>query len=131
MEAVMVMWKWLNDNSGALGVVLVLIPLTWAIFSYLSVKKQELKERRFQVYHKLIQNLVEREDPELPMKLDRQIAIIFELRNFKEYFPVTLRILNGLKESWQEYGPEKKRGRLYAELDFAIKHIEKSSKCSG
>ena len=124
METVIAIWKWFNDNGGALGVVLVLIPLAWAIFTYLSVKKQELKERRFEAYHKLIQKLVERENPDLPMLLDRQIAIVFELRNFKEYFPVTLRIMKGLKETWAEYGPKEKRSRLHTELDLAIEHIE-------
>ncbi|MNG37384.1 hypothetical protein D3C84_1247180 [compost metagenome] len=59
------------------------------------------------------------------MRLDRQIAVVFELRNFKEYFPVTLRIFKGLKESWAEYGPEEKRERLHEELDLAITYIEK------
>src|SRR5690242_20380693 len=118
------LWKWLNDNGSALGVVLVLVPLAWATFTYLSVRRQELRERRFEAYHKLIQNLVERENPDLPMRLDRQIAIVFELRNFKEYFPVTLRIMKGLKETWAEYGPLEKRKRLHTELDLAIEYIE-------
>ena len=125
MEIIATFWKWINDNGSGLGVVLVLIPLAWAVFTYLSVKRQELKERRFQAYHKLIQSLVERDRPEISMRLDRQIAIVFELRNFKEYFPVTLRIFKGLKESWAESGPDKKRERLHEELDLAIAHIEK------
>jgi hypothetical protein len=58
------------------------------------------------------------------MKLDRQIAVVFELRNFKEYFPVTLRILKGLRNDWQDYGPESKRNRLLQEIDESIKFIE-------
>ena len=54
------------------------------------------------------------------MRLDRQIAVIFELRNFKEYFPVTLRILRGLKKSWTGYGPKEKRNRLHEELNETI-----------
>ena len=63
----------------------------------LSIKGADQRERHFLAYHKLIQQLVEREEPDQPMRIDRQIAVIFELRNFKEYFPVTLRILRGLK----------------------------------
>lgn len=37
METIAAIWKWLNDNGGALGVVVVLIPLAWAIFTYLSI----------------------------------------------------------------------------------------------
>lgn len=59
------------------------------------------------------------------MGLDRQIAIIFELRKFKEYFPVILRILRGLRTSWTDYGPEDKRSRLHEELDESIGYIER------
>ncbi len=125
MDFVSLAWKWLNDNAGAVGVVLAVVPLVWATYTYLSIKKQEQKERHFLAYHKLIQQLVEREDPNQPMRLDRQIAVIFELRNFKEYFPVTLRILRGLKESWADYRPKDKRNRLHEELDESISYIER------
>jgi len=125
METIALVWKWLNNNAGALGVALIVIPLAWSAYTYLSIKKQDLRERRFIAYHKLIQQLVEREDPNQPMRLDRQIAVIFELRNFKEYFPVTLRILRGLKESWADYGPKEKRNRLHEELDESISFIER------
>lgn len=124
MEIISSVWNWLNTNSGALSVVLVLIPMAWAVFTYLSVKKQELRERRFRAYHQLVKDLVERQHPDRPMKLDRQIAIIYELRNFREYFQVSLRILKGLKETWTESGPDVKRDRLHEEIDLAIKYIE-------
>ncbi|MES2154080.1 MAG: hypothetical protein V4510_03005 [bacterium] len=117
-------WKWLDDNGPALAVILAFVPLAWATSSYLSVKRQELRERRFAAFHQLIQKLVEPENPNLPMKLDRQVAIVFELRNFKEYYPVTLRIFKGLRETWAEQGPERKRARLDAELELAIDYIE-------
>ena len=125
MEIIYIVWKWANDNAGALGIVLVVIPLAWTVYTYLTIKKQDLKERRFIAYHKLIQQLVERENPDQPMRLDRQIAIVFELRNFEEYFDVTLRILRGLKESWADYGPKEKRNRLREELDESIRYIER------
>lgn len=61
------------------------------------------------------------------MRLDRQVAVVFELRSLDAYHPVTLRILKGLKEDWSnaEYGPLQKRGRLLAEIDLAIEHISK------
>lgn len=59
------------------------------------------------------------------MMLDRQIAIVFELRDFKAYYPVSLRILKGLKEAWADYGSEDQRKRLLEELDLAIGHISK------
>ncbi len=113
----------MTTNATTLGVVLGAIPTIWAIVQYILNKRAEEKRLDFETYHKLIKQLVEREDPNLPMKLDRQIAIIFELRGFKHYFPVTLRILRGLKLDWADYGPADKRARLFEELDLAIAYI--------
>ncbi|MBB3063293.1 hypothetical protein [Microbulbifer rhizosphaerae] len=118
-------WSWLGKNKDQLALLIAVVPIAWAAIQYLWAKKQEIKHRQFETYHGLIKSLVQREDPSQPMMLDRQIAIIFELRNYKSYFPVSLRILKGLKESWTEYGPEEKRSRLQAELDESIKYIER------
>jgi hypothetical protein len=118
-------WQWLTDNGTALGVILALIPIAWAAIQYIIIKKAEDRRVRFTTFHNLIKLLVERENPNEPMRLDRQIAIIYELRDFKHYFPVTLRILKGLKSDWDSYGPPDKRKRLMEELDLAIEHIEK------
>lgn len=53
METAELIWTWLNDNASALGIVLVVIPLAWTAYTYLSIKKQDLKERRFLAYHKI------------------------------------------------------------------------------
>jgi hypothetical protein len=121
------LWKWLSDNGTAIGVVLAAIPLLWAVVQYIRIKRAEDRRIQFTTFHDLIKQLVEREDPNQPMRLDRQIAVIFELRarTFKRYYPVTLRILEGLKNDWEAYGPEDKRKRLMQELDLAIAHLKK------
>ncbi len=121
---------WLNENSAALnvilaalGVILVLLPILWSIFSYINVKKKEAKIYQFETYHGLIKQLVEPDEPDEPKYIDRQVAVIFELRNFRKYYPATLRILQGLKENeaWSKYP------RLNQELDLTIKFINKKS----
>ena len=72
------------------------------------------------MFHKLIKELVEPSPESKTMKLDRQVAIVFELQNYKRYYPVILRILRGLKISWDK--PEFKR--LLDEIDITIKYIE-------
>ena len=125
-------WKWLNDNGGALGVIVgvlvvvaTLLPILWAAVQYIKIKRADERRLQFTTYHSLVKQLVERENPDQPMRLDRQIAVIFELRTFKRYFPVTLRILKGLKEDWSDYGPADKRKRLMEELDLAIVDLER------
>ena|SRR5690554_2748945 len=117
-------WTWLGENKDQIAIIAAIIPIVWASVQYLWAKKQEIRHRQFETYHSLIKFLVQREDPNQPMMLDRQIAIIFELRNYKSYFPVSLRILKGLKESWSDYGPKDKRSRLHDELDESIRYIE-------
>lgn len=118
-------WSWISTNAPTLGIFLGAIPTIWAIIQYILNKRAEEKRLQFETFHKLIKQLVEREDPNQPMRLDRQIAIIFELRDFKHYFPVTLRILKGLKIDWADYGPVDKRYRLMEEIDLAITFIAK------
>ena len=85
-------------------------------------KIKELKHQRFLAYHGLIDDLVDSGEP----KADRQIAIIFELRNFKDYHEVTIRTLEGLKIFWgksEKLTTEVKR-QLLAEIDHTIKYCE-------
>jgi hypothetical protein len=118
-------WSWITSNTTALGVLLSAAPPLGAIIQYILNKRSEANRQQFETYHSLIKQLVEREDPTQPMRLDRQIAVVYELKNFKRYFPVTLRILRGLKIDWVDYGPIDKRTRLLDELEIAIDFISK------
>ncbi len=119
-------WDWLGNNSGQLAILVAAIPIAWAAVRYLRLQRAVLKHRRFETYHELVKRLVQREDPNQPMMLDRQIAIVFELRNFKEYYPLTIRILAGLKNSWRDYGSEGERERLMNEIQYTIEYISKA-----
>jgi len=119
--------NWLSQNAAGLGVLLGAGPALWAVVQFILVRRAEQKKHRFETYHNLIKQLVDRENPDQPKKLDRQIAVVFELRDFKHYFPVSLRILKGLRGDWSDgsYGPEGKRDRLLEEIDLAIEYMQK------
>jgi len=122
------LWKWVNDNAGALGLIFVVIPLAWTVWQYLKLKRQELRAERFKTYHELVKQLVEPEEKGKPKMLDRQLAVVFELRCFPEYFEPSLRIIKGLRQDWSyNFGPEDKRNRLMEEMDATIKHIDNKS----
>jgi hypothetical protein len=91
---------------------------SWAAFTWALQSRNDRRNKEFEIYHKLIKDLVEPADEKQPMRLDRQIAIIFELRRFTFYRPVTKRILAGLRKSWANQD-----GRLLEEMDFAIKDM--------
>ena len=92
--------KYLTDNwDKILGVLIAYFSLVLPIYKFLQDKRKEERNKGFENYHKLIDELVGGQ-PGRQVMLDRQIAIIFELRHFSEYYPVTSRILAGLKTAW-------------------------------
>jgi hypothetical protein len=55
------------------------------------------------------------------MKLDRQVAVVFELRHFPRYYEVTRRILTALKHAW---GSQPQWSRLVEEIDLTLAHVK-------
>lgn len=105
----------------------VLVPLAFQVWTYLDQKKRELKDRRFEIYHRLIRELVGASN-ERPF-LDHQIAIVFELRNFPEYAEVTERILSGLKEGWSKDSQQTDANkRLISEIDLTLEFLKASKR---
>jgi hypothetical protein len=122
------MWRWLNDNAGSLSLILGILTIGWAVWRYLALKRQELRSERFTVYHTLIKQLVEQEEKDRPKMLDRQLAVVFELQRFPEYYEPSLRILKGLRELWGKVGQANDiQNRLLDEMDATIGKIEKKS----
>jgi hypothetical protein len=99
----MTIMQWIDSNKELIGLVIAAIPIVWGILQYLLQKRTELKDARFETYHKVIQRIVESEDPGRSVKLDRQLASIFELRKFPEYYEPSIRIIDGLKLSWASH----------------------------
>ena len=102
----------------AIPLLVVLIPLAYQVWQFLDQRKRELRDKRFEIFHRLIRDLVEPSEGRITMKLDRQIAIIFELRNFPEYAEVTERILKGLRENWSKNTDN--FARLITEIDLTL-----------
>ena len=119
---------WLNQNAQTLSIIVTilvaLIPAIWSFIRFINLKSKELRHERFKIYHGLIRELVQPDTPGQPMSMDRQIAIVFELRNFKEYYELTLRMLEGLYETWAD----PRFIRLTDEIRHTIEYIANNSK---
>ncbi len=102
------------------GFVLAFFSLMLPIYHYLGQKRLEEKDKRFKNYHELIEKLAGANGQTM---LDRQIAIVFELRNYPEYFEVTRRILEGLLEHWLPVGDPVKR--LLNEINITLTFINR------
>jgi len=108
-----------------IGIIGGIFSFCWTVFQYLDSKKREQERKDFEAYHKLIKDLVQPEN-EGTLYIDRQCAILFELRNFKRYYPLSLRMLKGLSEKWSK--SDEQFPRLTEELNMTIQFLEKKVK---
>lgn len=116
-------WNWLNQNGAVLSLLIALVPLVWAAVSYVSLKRSENKQRRFENYHALIKQLVQGDDMIGAPYIDRQLAVVFELQRYPEYSPATLRVLTGFRESAESWHNRKAAQRLIEQIDESLKKL--------
>ncbi|MDP2819470.1 MAG: hypothetical protein Q8O29_14625 [Polaromonas sp.] len=123
------MWEWIRQNLNEMGVVftvfaflLSLIVLTMSAFRYVSVRRDELKNQRYERYHTLLRNISTGADGVGMLKLVSQRAFIYELRHFPEYDVLTKRLLESLLTEWNE-DPEKS-AKLTFEIQDTINAIK-------
>jgi hypothetical protein len=104
----------------SLGILLAYFSILQPIMSYTNAQKKLNKDKRFEIYHILIDHFAGANGT---AKLDRQIAIAFELRRFPEYFPVTKRIFT----DWNNtilINPNLQNQRLKSEIDLTLEYID-------
>lgn len=121
--------EWIKSNADVIAIVVGLIPIVWGAVQYILIKRAEEKDREFQTYHGLIKDLVQGDgSKEEPVYLDRQAAVIYELRRFKKYYPLTLRTLRRSMLRWKHqhyvYIGGVATSPLYLEAELTIQYIE-------
>lgn len=109
-----------------LGFLVSLATAWWAVWKYFDQRKNELNDRRFNSFHRLIKELVQATDGAL--SLDRQMAVIFELRNFPAYKDLITRILKNFLEAIKNHD---KSGILTNEINETLTYFatRPESKC--
>jgi len=81
-------------HSVSIAMVISLMGGLFKFWQYIDIKRNELRQKRFENYHKLIERLTAPLNSNNNMFLDIQKAAVFELRNYPEYKKVTEDILN-------------------------------------
>lgn len=124
-----VMNEFYSANEGLIAIIGLLIAIftihisiLQPIINYTTAQKKLNRDKRFSTYHELIDHFTGTHGTAM---LDRQIAIVYELRNFPEYYGVTERILNGWidrKNSITQSYSEK----LISEMELTVKYINSS-----
>jgi hypothetical protein len=114
------------DYTIVISVITGSFTILWTVYQYIDTKKREQNLNEFENYHKLIKELVQ---PEVTPKgedvlyVDRQAAIIYELRHFKRYYELSYRTLKGLKEKWEKVPNQ--FPRLIEEINLSLEFLEK------
>lgn len=115
-----------HDHEGLFQIIAIIIGI---IVGYISIIQPIIgltrsqnrinKEQRFKTYHELIDHF---SGANGRPQLDRQIAVVYELRRFKEYHPVTKRILTDWKSSLDANDNNHKR--LIKEMEETLAFIK-------
>jgi hypothetical protein len=120
------MIDWIKDNLEGITFVLTVVPivlsmlaLAFSALKYVFNHNKELKQKEFENYHMILDWLVAGRDGHI--RLDSQIACVYELRKYKQYRDVSIRILEGLKESWTG---KPNTVRLVKEIDIVLKYLQ-------
>jgi len=118
-----------SDNEGLitiigllLAILTIYISIIRPIINFTSAQKKLNKDKRFRTYHKLIDHFTGANGTAM---LDRQIAIIYELRNFPEYYSVSKRILKAWIDQ-KNSGTHPYPDRFITEMQLTVKYINSS-----
>lgn len=114
---------WLSSNTATLSILGAAVAFIWSTVLQIAQRKSEAGERQFQAFHKLVKELVSPDPADGALWIDRQAAVLFELRHFPRYYEFTERMLLRLKNKWADTpnGPA-----LVEEIDGTLKRIQQS-----
>jgi hypothetical protein len=121
MDGLLDILKTYGTQLSAIGAALTFI---FSAYKFQAERRTAHFWKEFEVYHKLVKELVEPPAENIGLYVDRQAAVLYEMRNFKRYYPYSLRMLKGLHDKWAN--APGMFPRLINELELTIEHIQKS-----
>ena len=116
---------WLSSNTATLSILGAAVAFIWSTTQQVAQRRAEAAERQFQAFNQIVERLVSRDRDGGLMYVDRQAAVVFELRHFPRYYDFTERMLVRLKEDWSAKTDELTRVMI-EEIDLTLKHIHQN-----
>lgn len=101
-----------------IGVIINVSAFIFSIHQYNDTRKKDQKNRDFEAYHKIIKELVQSDNSDNSLYIDRQASILYELRHFERYYEISYRTVVGLKNKWEKVPDQ--FPRLLEECDLTI-----------
>ena len=123
------MLTWLASNATPLTILGAVVAFIWPVVQFVLVRRSENRSREFDAYHRLIRELVAPDPGTETIWVQRQIAVIFELRHFPRYYDVTTRILDQLRQKWFS-DPDHKWPYVLEEIDLTLAYIGRAHRWS-
>jgi len=117
------MLTWLSSNTIGLSIIGAIIAFIWPVVQFVITRRRDLQFREFETYHRLIKELVSPDSQDKVTWIDRQAAVVFELRHFPRYFEFSARTLRGLRSKWTA-DPKFVYPRLIEEVDLTLKFLD-------
>lgn len=123
------MIHWLAENAVGLSLLLTALGILGSGIRYVWDRRREFRFREFKAYHRLVKELVSPDPESGAAWIDRQGAVVFELRDFRRYHEYTVRMLLGLKNKWND-DPKFEWPQLINELNMTLNHIRRKHRDS-
>jgi hypothetical protein len=120
------MIEWISQNIPTLSALGASVAFIISVAQFLLVRKREQRVHEFESYHRLIKELVQPDPESKSTWIDRQVAVVYELRHFPRYYPVSHRILKNLQRKFFS-DPNFQWPYLLDEIGLTLSHIEKKS----
>ena len=115
---------WLS-NTALLTILGSAVAFMVSTYQQVRQRRAEAEERQFQAFHRLVAELVAPDPAHGVTWIDRQAAVIFELRHFERYYEFIERMLLGLRKKWSA-DPNFQWPSLIEEIDLTLAHIRKN-----
>jgi hypothetical protein len=93
------MSNFIKENLEMFVLFVSFLSVVFPFWQYMNAKRKEQRWKNFENFHEKIVRKISNRNGETG--LDEQIAVIYDLRNFPEYYPVTDRILSDLIKWWR------------------------------
>ena len=121
--------EWFYQNLNGIGITVAVLTfllslgaLAFSAWHYVTIRRAELRNTRYEQYHALLLKVSSGADQQGLLKLVSQRAFIYELRHFPEYSALTKRLLESLLSEWKE-DPDKST-KLTFEIQDTIQSLK-------
>ena len=116
-------FEFIKSYGTQLSAIGAAVAFIFAMYKFQAERSASQFWKEFDAYHKLIKELVQPPSESEGLYIDRQTAVLYELKFYKRYYPHSLRMLEALKAKW--CGVPDQFPRILEELDLTIEHIKR------